>query len=299
MALSALGVIPGVGGLVKGGRKIFGGVRGAANDAERLAAMRKAAELRAAGVDKRDIWYRTGWTSTPDESNMFEISDQAAKLNKGKLDHPELFRRYPETAKTKVEYKDLGPNSRGEFDPAADIITLNKADAPEDQLNTALHEYQHKVDMIEGRMGGSTPERGKKLADQLNTSVKAASTLEAVQAAKHLMRRGTPQKAALDFVSENADTQLDNRMLEKFSMAPDDAVADELMLARSQIRDLRSVNVTPKGFENYTANVSEARARATEARRQMNQYQRSARHPEDTMEFNMQYPVETAKQLRR
>lgn len=299
MGLSALGAIPGVGGAIKGGRKIFGGIRGAANDPEKIEALAKARELRASGTEKREIWEKTGWAGTPEAKPMFEISDQHAVLKGAALEHPELFQRYPELANVKIQYKDMSPSVHGEFDPAAGIITLNKNKSSKDQLKTVLHEFQHAVDKIETRSAGSNKEMGQKLADELRTAVRSESSLKAAKEAKALIAQGLPPKEAMDFVVENAPGPVNNRMLEKFTMASPQDVDDELRLAMSQVEELRKANVTTSMEANYFGNIGEARARAVEARRRMDPAQRRLIHPEDTMEYSMSEPIEIAKQLRR
>jgi hypothetical protein len=77
------------------------------------------------------------------------------------LDHPELFKAYPELGDQRVVI-DIHPKSRGggsnsypttAIDPKIEVTAANKSAA----LDTLLHELQHSVDHIEKMQSGGNP----------------------------------------------------------------------------------------------------------------------------------------------
>jgi hypothetical protein len=75
------------------------------------------------------------------------------------LDHPELFKNYPQLEKTRVT---IDPNfKRGEaqFNPKTDSITISDEDFWHSDLSPLLHEIQHNVQKIENWQSGGSPEQ--------------------------------------------------------------------------------------------------------------------------------------------
>lgn len=301
MGLSALGAIPGVGGAMKVGKKIFGGLKGAAGDAEKLAALKKAEELRAAGKGKGEVWEKAGWTETVEPGKpMFEIADDVATFStKAGFNHPELFKRYPELKDVKIKRGKLGEGAVGEYDAAKKTITIDPSLSDAQVRDILLHEFQHGVDKIEGRIWGSNATESKDLADQLRSAVRVDATLDAAHQAKGLMAQGAAPKEAMDFVTENAGKPLNDQMLKRFTMAAPDDLMAERQLAKSQLDALIRDNVTMHQRKNYLGNAGEVRARAVQARKDLDPVALRTTHPEHTMEYIMDDPIKVANILRR
>jgi hypothetical protein len=91
------------------------------------------------------------------------------------LDHPELFKAYPELKG--VEVKPVGPFDRmagvkGYFNHVTNTLALSPA-SKEDMLSTALHEVQHAIQAREGFSKGASPQmfetpRWKDLSKEFN-----------------------------------------------------------------------------------------------------------------------------------
>lgn len=126
-------------------------------------------ELEKAGKGSKDLWAKTGTERGPlDRKLRQEISDLPAELKRDigdlpyhyldapnlpdVLDHPELFKAYPELADWVVRGSDK-PGAAAL--PKAKMITMGQN--IDDPLSTLLHEIQHGVQSIEDfAQGGSS-----------------------------------------------------------------------------------------------------------------------------------------------
>lgn len=143
-----------------------------------LGALKKAEELKAAGVPDRQIWSETGWTSAfPDGKWRWEIPDNTAKLNiqqnkayqnekmSDLYNHPELYANYPEAESMRGSvgwYRGAGDTSEG-----AGYFTENPVNSrphikAEGNTKTQTkgivgHELQHAVQEREGFAKGGNP----------------------------------------------------------------------------------------------------------------------------------------------
>ena len=161
----------------RGAVGIFGGKLAAQADRR---AMNQATDDIGQGLKHPDqIWQETGWGNRfPDQQMRFEIDDTAAKFKPDMpelkffagfdevpklgqlLDHPDLFKHYPELTDIPVYSTGLNFGIRGGvgFTQAGkpfmqlDPIMLQKE--PETALKTILHEVQHLVQKKEDFAGG-------------------------------------------------------------------------------------------------------------------------------------------------
>ena len=72
------------------------------------------------------------------------------------LDHPALFRAYPELKETRVQIRETDGGVEGGYNPADNTITISKN--ARDNLSTLLHEAQHAIQEIEGFTRGASTE---------------------------------------------------------------------------------------------------------------------------------------------
>lgn len=156
------------------GYKMFAGRQAMSSDqvpdstTEKLMTRLSAAiVMKSAGESNEEIWRQTGWEKNPDGRWRFEISDADAKfktdfatLEESKafdtkreyklsevLDHPTLFKYYPELADVKfiknAPFLDFGRSIQGWFSDTENTIAVTPY--AQNPLSTLLHEVQHWV----------------------------------------------------------------------------------------------------------------------------------------------------------
>jgi len=159
---------------------------------------KKAEQLAAQGYPDYKVTELTGLEKVPTPRGFEwgkQISDAGATLNQEAfdnlkimnstplssiLDHPELFKAYPDLKDLKVEELSIlfrGPNTSGLYSPTQDVIELSKhaswGDTKyKDSLSTLLHEVQHAIQKRESWPGGTnpgqfTPESSKRIKTSL------------------------------------------------------------------------------------------------------------------------------------
>jgi hypothetical protein len=75
------------------------------------------------------------------------------------IDHPELFKNYPQLNDTKVYIKPNFKRGEAEFNPTTNTITISPEDLWHKDLAPILHEVQHKIQNVEGWQPGGNPEQ--------------------------------------------------------------------------------------------------------------------------------------------
>ena len=122
----------------------------------------KAKQMEQSGALKRDIWKQTGWWKLKDDWKI-EIDDSLSSVVKKDgylsdiLDHPVLFRDYPQLSIIKVKFEDMGTTQRGSFDPVTRIIRVNNRLGDIGRRSTISHEVQHILQTEEGFAEGGSP----------------------------------------------------------------------------------------------------------------------------------------------
>jgi len=255
---------------------------------------KKAEQLAAQGYPDYKVTELTGLEKVP-TPNGFEwgkqISDAGATLNQeafnnlrvmkdtplsNVLDHPELYKAYPDLKNLNVQELGIlfrGPNTAGAYDPAADVIELNKhlvyGDTKyKDALSTLLHEVQHSIQKRESWPGGTnpaqfTPSSSKRIQSSLNTIeedlAKEASLLSGNNVSKLTLNRalnylegntssvGKQEAALLEALKGNKDL---GEVVKRFQSF--DGI-------RGRLRD-RAI----KAEQKYNTAASEVQARATQ-----------------------------------
>lgn len=125
--------------------------------------LREAGILEKSGVHMDKIRARTGWFRSPyDKKWRFELDDSVMNLKqtpdewtslKKVINHPKLFKAYPELEDVMVRFDPTVMNSRFE---EGGYITIGMVTSPRKGL---AHEVQHAIQQIEGfARGGSSGE---------------------------------------------------------------------------------------------------------------------------------------------
>jgi hypothetical protein len=139
--------------------------------------MFRAYQMNLQDVPPRQIWDETGIRVDAAGNTSFEIPDVDARLKTeipagagmslvDYLDHPELFKAYPELEDYVVKsVPDM--NARGKFNPNDKVISLRSDLSPKQSLSTLMHETQHGIQGIEDFPAGGNERVGSKLAQQV------------------------------------------------------------------------------------------------------------------------------------
>lgn len=155
------------------------------------------------GWDKERIWKNTGWIKGKDGKWRFEIDDSKAKINedtitseymnqlvedydkvykiKEIIDHPDLFKHYPELEGIKVKFEPENGRYTGSFNAMTN--TLKIAGLEEKGLSNlqikriVLHEIQHAIQAKEGFARGGNVEMVKDLPEY-QQEIKASEQME-------------------------------------------------------------------------------------------------------------------------
>ena len=157
-------------------------------EGKRIADFRKAArKMEEDGRSNEEIRLATGWFRNPyDNILRYEVSDENAKLTQAfsdleeskffkeqknitldqALDHPELFKAYPELKDIKVikqaGFFDMFQGLQGSFNP--DTNTVNITPYSKDPESTLIHEIQHWIQEKEGFSSGGNEDSALKAA---------------------------------------------------------------------------------------------------------------------------------------
>lgn len=171
--------------------RIFAGPKAMGLGDQERALLEKAQAMFAAGESNSRVFNETGWFKGADGQLRFEINDQAASVVNpdattlgGLLDHPELFRLYPNMKNQPVSVEKLREGSLGSYNPSTMQIKLQQ-DTPENLKSPLLHEVQHALQDIEGFSSGSTPsdnysqQQAKRFADNILQNENAAKSRQA------------------------------------------------------------------------------------------------------------------------
>ena len=142
----------------------------------------KASKMEAKGVPAEEIKRETGMARGLDNQWRSEISDFWSNIKGDKpfgqlwqeklsaapdqtnlkvadvLEHPELFRHYPELAEIKIQPHSLSERARGSYNEDTKTITLREDLTPEEARKVLHHELTHTVQGIENWNRGGSPE---------------------------------------------------------------------------------------------------------------------------------------------
>lgn len=207
-------------GLAPDAKAAFAGEGAKTADREALA---RAKKMEDGGADRDAIWKETGWFKQGDGRWRFEIDDSSAKATpilevmqqltkedgmprelplKKLIDHPELYKAYPDLGKTKLRFGPNPPNFdksvAGYWDPLSKRINMNSDHKAGTDVGTILHEGQHAI------QAGDSLDYGKYDPDMTDEAYRRipgeaeAFNVEARRTMTKEQRRATPPWKTLD-----------------------------------------------------------------------------------------------------
>ena len=116
-----------------------------------------AEAMEAKGMSEKSIKYMTGLERGSEGKWRSEIDDSAAKVHpevlksgdthnlEDVLDHPELYKKYPDARYLPVTQQTLSLDTRGEYSPDIEHILMSDIKDKDKFKDTLLHEIQHWI----------------------------------------------------------------------------------------------------------------------------------------------------------
>lgn len=153
------------------GPSMIAGIKGATSrGGPILERFRAGAEDAARDVGPQALWRQHGYDVGAEDKGRWEINDQLSYLLKNNpkfkgelgqvLEHPELFRAYPELKKLPLDMRiSAAEEAGGSFTPGSRQLAV-RARTPEEARSVLLHEVQHGVQDIEGFAPGANLSKG-------------------------------------------------------------------------------------------------------------------------------------------
>lgn len=259
---------------------IFGG--SAAKTANK-AMLGKAMSLESRGASPSEIVAATGWFHDVDGNWKFEISDEGAKLKEGLprnkfdpeltsipfgaelkmkdvLDHPELYKAYPDVAEMPVRSTGLNFGLKGAHDPEKNTIYL-AGGRDKDTTSTALHETQHAIQSREGFA------RGGNVDEWLTPEFKAKA--KEVEAKWNIAAERIRKVGANPFIVRGGlELQLKGKEPFKYHLEDMQKLSgEELNVIAPVVRDLIEVDKTKNAaFDMYQKLAGEVESRNVQER---------------------------------
>ena len=199
-------------------------------EGKRIADFRKAArKMEEDGRSNEEIRLATGWFRNPyDNILRYEVSDENAKLTQAfsdleeskflkeqknitldqALDHPELFKAYPELKDIKVIKQagllDWSQSLQGSFNPGTN--TVNITPYSKDPESTLIHEIQHWIQEKEGFSSGGNEDSALKAASPKMIEKSLAKVIENKESGLELKAKEVSRlKSSLDVASQYSD----------------------------------------------------------------------------------------------
>lgn len=227
-----------------------------------LDALKKAEALEAQGLDRGQIWNRTGWFRGRDDKWRFEIDDSDSFLESPagaprgyeRLQHDDLQAAYPQVREVQQSIR-RGDKMTGRFDESPATVHAEGL-VPQDRRSVANHEFQHFVQGREGFAQGGNPD--------LSASMLIDSHQPRVRAAQDALRA---REAELPFHIRREDDPRWRTLNDEYA---------RLLGQRGEVASSRNA------YDHYRRLAGEVEARNVQTRLDMTPEQRRATPPWET-----------------
>lgn len=248
------------------------------------ASAEEAARLLEEGVSPDDVWRQTGTWRGPDGMFRQEISDEAARWvgplaisgtprvarADQVLDHPELFRAYPDLKEMQVTSQWTPTRGRAQYakyDDGSEQIKVGAA-LPEGATSSLLHEMQHGIQGREGFAVGASP--NTPLVRQMAADAYRAQFADKLRAAEAELTAARAMRSRVKDWTEGA-MRLDARI---------GAAQREASKLRSEMARIEDESfASEKAQDVYRRVAGEVEARDVEARMRMTAAERRNQIP--------------------
>ena len=227
-----------------------------------------------------------GWRLAPDGKMRFQTSDIDAKFKlepqhaltvrhgspmKNILDHPKLFKMYPELGDIKV-HKTSNPRENGHFAARWDkegnfkgsTIAVRTTGRTENEvMGTLLHEIQHWVQTREGFSPGSSPAKFENLKTKVLPE-KARDYKDQLAALTYMQQMKAEGLSATDIFNANKHkvSLATAKHLKQFDKDPEyiEALLENTINLQKNVQTLQALKKTSSGWQ-YSRTLGEMEAR--------------------------------------
>jgi hypothetical protein len=232
--------------------------------------------------------------------NQASFSGAPAKLA---IEHPELYKAYPDLESVTVRQGTYNPNYLGTYEPKSNLLEVTKEGLKQDPRSTALHEMQHAIQEKEGFAVGGNVDTMSQLIAQSKYNLKdierkiinqrdAASDEARMYIAK--AQQEPEFKKFVDDAFDKYKTQLGEKSKDNpFGVDLQDAVQFQLLeqspILKNYIEEANSLrglaNLDP--YQGYRALMGEAEARLTQTRKDLTPEERRKYFPFEFQDKNL------------
>lgn len=219
------------------------------------------------------------------------------------IEHPELYKAYPDLADVRVMQGTYNPSFLGSFSPKYNAIEVTKEGLKQDPRSTALHEMQHAIQEQEGFAVGGNLDTMSQLIGQSKYNLQdierkiinqrdAASDEARAYIAK--AQSDPDYKKFVDDAFAKYKAQLGEKSPETpYGVDLQDAVQFQLLeqspILKNYIKEANSLrglaNLDP--YQAYRSLMGEAEARLTQTRRDLTPEQRKQYFPFEMQDKNL------------
>lgn len=208
------------------------------------------------------------------------------------LEHPELYKAYPDLANVNVKQGMFEPNYLGTFDVKGNTLKVTKQGLARDPKSTALHEMQHAVQEQEGfGVGGNVNQMDRLIAD--------------AKFREYMLKESNDFKAA----DKAMQPIWDDYFAGKISKDDVTAMGKEIERQYPIVQEWRNANAVVQQLgsdpvDAYRRLMGEAEARLTQTRRDLTPEQRKQYFPFELQDpklnpYGLDYPIDTLIHLDR
>jgi hypothetical protein len=208
------------------------------------------------------------------------------------IEHPELFKAYPELSTVTVKQGMFEPRYLGSFEPKSNILSVSKEGLKKDPRSTALHEMQHAVQEQEGfGVGGNLSQMERLIGDAKFRAYMLKESDDFKAADKAMQPIWDDYFAGK--ITKDEVTKLGEEVQRQYP------VVKEWYAAQDAV-----THIGDDPLEAYRRLIGEAEARLTQTRRDLSPEQRRKYFPFELQDKNLNpygldYPVNTLIHLDR
>lgn len=208
------------------------------------------------------------------------------------INHPELFKAYPELSNVTVKQGMYEPRYLGSFEPKSNILSVSKEGLTRDPRSTALHEMQHAIQEQEGfAVGGNLSQMERLIAD--------------AKFRAYMLKESDEFKAADKAMQPIWDDYFAGKITKDDVTKLGEEVQRQYPIVKEWYSAQAAVDrIGNDPLEAYKRLIGEAEARLTQTRKDLSPEQRKQYFPFELQDqklnpYGLDYPVDTLLHMDR